>query len=367
VKDARASGILWVNSAGNRAQRHWSGLFVDTDLDGFLNFTPIDEGITYSVGSGVQLCLYLKWDDWPFSDQDYQLRLQTSPGGAVVASSLVVQNGSQPPRETLCYTNGGPGQNFAATIQRVAGIDPVRLDLFSVNGTMQEYRTPAGSVTEPGSAPEALAVGAICWQNDALESFSSQGPTIDLRTKPDITAPDGVSNATFGASTGCGSGFSGTSASSPAVAGAAALVKQANPSFSPAQLQAFLEGRALDLGLPGKDNQFGSGKLSLGAPPPCPTPRPDLPRSLAPVSAGRVQATVGTGHGGLTSITAIRLTNARVELPGGTLTASGQVLPLNVLSTTFFVQRTGTSGPYTAELSFSDGCGAYPLFFGAGS
>src|SRR5207249_7467734 len=33
VADARAHGILWVNAAGNSAQRHWSGNFVDTDLD----------------------------------------------------------------------------------------------------------------------------------------------------------------------------------------------------------------------------------------------------------------------------------------------------------------------------------------------
>ena len=42
---------------------------------------------------------------------------------------------------------------------------------------------------------------------------------------------------------------------------------QANPSYTPSQIQAFLEGRAVDLGSIGKDSQFGAGRLALGAPP----------------------------------------------------------------------------------------------------
>src|SRR5439155_372524 len=42
---------------------------------------------------------------------------------------------------------------------------------------------------------------------------------------------------------------------------------QANPAFSPADLQAFLEGRATELGASGKDNAYGSGKLWLASAP----------------------------------------------------------------------------------------------------
>ena len=37
--DARASGILWVNAAGNQAQKHWSGTFTDTNADGLHEFS----------------------------------------------------------------------------------------------------------------------------------------------------------------------------------------------------------------------------------------------------------------------------------------------------------------------------------------
>ena len=59
-----------------------------------------------------------------------------------------------------------------------------------------------------------------------MEFFSSQGPTIDGRVKPDIAAIDGVSI------TGAGSfpvPFFGTSAASPHMGGIAALVLQSAP------------------------------------------------------------------------------------------------------------------------------------------
>jgi hypothetical protein len=89
-----------------------------------------------------------------------------------------------------------------------------------------------------------------------------------MRTKPDIAGQDSQSSATYGNFSGCGTtGFAGTSASTPTVAGAAALVKQANPAFTPAQIRSFLTGRAIDQGTPGADNQFGAGRLNLGSPP----------------------------------------------------------------------------------------------------
>jgi hypothetical protein len=86
--------------------------------------------------------------------------------------------------------------------------------------------------------------------------------------KPDLVGPDSVSSFTFGPFSGCGaSGFAGTSAATPHVAAAAALVKQANPAFGPDELQSYLESHAVDLGPAGKDADFGSGALSLGAAP----------------------------------------------------------------------------------------------------
>ena len=128
-----------------------------------------------------------------------------------------------------------------------------------------------------------MAVGALCWQSRQLEPYSSQGPTIDGRIKPDIVGHDSVSSATYGTfNGGCPSAFAGTSASSPEVAGAAALVKQAYPKFGPDQIKELLMRSARDLGAPGLDSVYGAGELQLPKP-------PDIvaPTAKALVSTGR--------------------------------------------------------------------------------
>jgi glucose/arabinose dehydrogenase/subtilisin family serine protease len=265
VASARSAGILWVNSAGNQAQRHWSGTFFDPDADGFHNFATADAGNTVLIPAGAQICVWLKWDQWPSSNQDFDLYIVRSADSVIVEASENPQTGTQPPTEARCYLNTtGVTQNFFIAIRKFSATAAPQFDLFISPGTL-EYQTAAGSILEPASSSSALAVGAICWSTDGLESFSSLGPTIDGRVKPDIAGPDSVSSGTSGTFTSCGSsGFVGTSAASPHVAGAAALAKQANPSFTTEQLQTFLQGRAVDLGTAGKDNLYGAGKLWLG-------------------------------------------------------------------------------------------------------
>ena len=59
-----------------------------------------------------------------------------------------------------------------------------------------------------------------------MEFFSSQGPTTDGRTKPDVSAIDGVSISGAGS---FGTTFFGTSAAAPHAAAIAALAAQAAP------------------------------------------------------------------------------------------------------------------------------------------
>lgn len=129
-----------------------------------------------------------------------------------------------------------------------------------------------GSVGPPGVALKAITVGAAAewsafpaalWHSDGvyLASFSGRGPTLDLRIKPDITAP-GVS--IFAAEAGTGNGyisFSGTSMATPFTSGTLALALEAEPALTPALLRTVLEATAHDRGAPGKDNDWGAGIL----------------------------------------------------------------------------------------------------------
>ncbi|MEE8372425.1 MAG: S8 family serine peptidase, partial [Dehalococcoidia bacterium] len=280
VTEARAAGILWANSAGNQARRNWVGPWVDTDSNGWHDFaqSPRDESNAIYAYAGYSIVVGLRWDDtWGASGNDYDLYLYKQ-GGPPVAYSLYEQNGNDDPAEFISFTALSPGW-YHIVIAAYCGPppgnncpDPVNFQLMTFSFDLQ-YQNASHSIMEPADSPGAVAVGAVPWANPtSLEVFSSQGPTADGRTKPDLVAPDGVTTIKYGPGNGQpygagGTGFFGTSASAPHVAGAAALVKNAYPSYTPAQVQSFLETRAIDLGVAGKDNLFGSGMLNLGAPP----------------------------------------------------------------------------------------------------
>ena len=56
----------------------------------------------------------------------------------------------------------------------------------------------------------------------------------------------------------------GTSMSSPAVAGVAALVVGKNGPMPPSQLEGVLRASADDLGKPGNDDYYGRGRVNAG-------------------------------------------------------------------------------------------------------
>ncbi|MHB1325845.1 MAG: S8 family serine peptidase [Thermoleophilia bacterium] len=264
VNNARTAGILWAAAAGNQAQMHWSNYFNDTDGNGWHNYTSADEGNTIVAQEGQNIDVYLTWDRWPTTDQDYDVYLYRSSDNVLVASSASTQNGTQAPSESFRYTvPAGQGGNYWIGIFNRGSAGDARFQLYCFQKFL-EYQTPSGSLGgQPADAAGAMTVGAVPYNSTTLEDFSSRGPTIDGRVKPDIVAPDKVSTATYGAQ-----GFLGTSAATPHVAGAAAILKGANPAYTPANMQNFLENNATDLGIPGRDYWFGSGRLNLGAAPP---------------------------------------------------------------------------------------------------
>jgi serine protease AprX len=122
------------------------------------------------------------------------------------------------------------------------------------------------TVKSPGAAESALTVGAMADTGAGGFSqafFSSRGPTADGRIKPDVSAA-GV-NVPMAKPGGGYVASSGTSVATPFTTGTALLMLQANPALTPAQVKQTVMDTAIDWGRPGKDVEYGAGRLDAYA------------------------------------------------------------------------------------------------------
>lgn len=110
-------------------------------------------------------------------------------------------------------------------------------------------------ITAPADAPSILTVGAVNAAGN-LVSFSSRGPTSDNRIKPDVMA-QGSSSAIVNYITGNTSSASGTSFSSPIMAGAVACLWQAFPNKTAMEIIDMIKSSSDRFQNP--DNNYGYG------------------------------------------------------------------------------------------------------------
>ena len=257
VDDINAADSLWVQAVGNSTMKHWQGTFTDSNADGIHEFSGADISNTISASNGERILAGLKWNDaWGSSGKDYELILADNSEN-IVAVSNGTQDGNDDPWEYISYRAEYSGDYHIVVVAHgTPGIAGFHL----YSNCELEYRTASGSFYVPSDSPNAMVVGAVYWGSpNTLEGFSSHGPAGNGRIVPDLVAPDGVSTSTYGSGS-----FYGTSAATPHVAGAAALIKECYPSYTLAEIRTFLEGRAVDLGSAGKDNLYGCGRLDLG-------------------------------------------------------------------------------------------------------
>ncbi|MHB8159422.1 MAG: S8 family serine peptidase [Thermoleophilia bacterium] len=346
VQRANAAGITWANASGNAAQTHWSGHFTDANSDAWHEFATGDIGNDITASAGSSIDFYLTWDKWPLTNQDYDIYLFWSGNPSTwVAAGDSLQNGNQPPSEEIHYTvpSGQDGTYYIA-INNFSATGDATFQLYTYPGQLQ-YQVAAGSLGgQPTDSAYAMTVGAVPVGGTTIENFSSRGPTIDGRVKPDISAPDGVSTVTYGSQR-----FWGTSAAAPHAAGAAALFKAANPAYTPAAIQAALESRATDLGTAGKDSTYGSGKLSLGA---LPDKTPPMVTGVQPTgtvygSSGGTVAVYYLDSGSGVNPASVQVTIDGSALSGCVITAAEASCPFSGLS----------SGAHTIGGSVADNAG----------
>jgi subtilisin family serine protease len=224
-----ANGVFYTSSAGNSAQTHYQGEYVDSgDGLGSHLISGIDN--VFDVSSLGNVRIFLQWSnsfDGTASD-NYDLCLQGEDGVACAGFNSVQDGagGDDYPWEgrLLDCTLG-----CAVQVRLISG-NGQTLELYVLDGGVLNAadRVAADSIFGHPAVPGALAAAAVDQATpNTIETFSSRGPVTiifpatEVRQKPDLTATDGV--AVTGAG-GFPSPFYGTSASAPHIAGVAALL-----------------------------------------------------------------------------------------------------------------------------------------------
>jgi hypothetical protein len=311
INDVTAAGALYFTSAGNAGNAtdgtsgHYEGDFrsSSTAIAGITG-TPHD----FDSGSATQnfdpfvpssYPVTLFWSDpWGKSSNDYDLFVMDSSGN-VVGSGANDQTGTQNPFESVDVPTTGSG--FRVAVVKFRGADRyiavnTNRGRFVTSGALKAFST-SGALTGHKSALNAFGVAAApaaaAFQSGApvgpfpgvfttsskWEQFSSDGQRHMFykadgteftpgnvsstggvtRSKPDITAADGVTTSVTGFQP-----FYGTSAAAPHAAAIAALLLSGKPTATPAQIRSALVSSAIDLGAPGFGTVSGNGIVMPG-------------------------------------------------------------------------------------------------------
>jgi hypothetical protein len=288
VDRAKAAGVAYLALAGNESDNSWQGTYSpapdptaksptteDFDPSSAVDTIQSLGTIPQNGSEGVSL----QWaEPWGHATDDFALDVYSITAGvptfAFTIDSDNIVSGIPLEFAQIQATSAAVGVGIA--IRHVAGTGtPILKFIVYTDGAFPvtiEHPAPAGAIdVDAGSATGALTVGASSYTTPTTpENFSSRGPVTryfdadgnplsvpDVRQKPDIVAPDGVSTTLAGFAP-----FFGTSAAAPAAAGIAALIRSAKPAMPVDEVYAIMADPAnvLSCGTPGTpDSNCGIG------------------------------------------------------------------------------------------------------------
>lgn len=296
IDQVKSMGVAYFSAAGNQADQSYEDTFRSSGIGGYSagsvrhDFDPgpgVDSLMQVTIPGNTQVIFVLQWENPFFSvsgapgaQTDMDIILYSSSGQA--KAGAIDNNIGGDAVEIFGFTTPpGPTKSYQIGIEHFAGPVPGRVKfVFFGNMSIDEFNTRSGTSYGHPIASGGRAVGAARYSQTPefgespplLEYFSSKGgipilfdaagsPINETRQKPDFVAPDGGDTTFFGSDYE-GNGFPnffGTSAAAPHAAGLAALIKQFDASLGPDAIYAAMQSTAIDMGVPGVDDDSGYG------------------------------------------------------------------------------------------------------------
>ena len=444
VNAVTSAGVFYFAAAGNSGSLlqgtsgTWQGDFADSGTTlsgaavhsfGATNYDTLTKASQAQViinGICCETGAYeLKWSD-PLgqSNNDYDLFITDSIGN-VVGSSTNSQTGTQDPEENITgiaslATACGAGTcrivvvKHAGAAARTLYLDTERGNLqFATNSATYGHAAASGAFgTAATDARYAIPLyrpactsGFSPSCNNGVEAFSSDGPRQmffnpdgtaltpnnlligtsggAVLNKPDFTAADGATTGVAGYQQ-----FFGTSAAAPHAAAIAALMLQAVPTLTPANMRAALAANAIDIEGPAPNINAGAGivmapaavqsacgysvgplspvaasgasvSLAIQASPNCPWTISGLPSWISGATSGKGTATVTltvAANSGVSRAATVFLAAGTLNL--GASASIAQAAPL-AIATSATLLSGYTTGAYSQDLTATGGTGAY--------
>lgn len=296
VNNAKAAGVAYFTSAGNSGTMGYVGNFNGTEVSPGVIHHNFDanntEGgdtlLNFTLANNRSMRISVEWDD-PYPSltaagnaSDFDIGIYDTSTSSYVSTSLRDQGAGDDPWEIVGVSNAsGATKTYGLVIQHYSGdMDVLLKAIFFGSGVSfaDDDATNSPTIFGHAAAEGAVAVAAHYWGNTtSVESFSSRGPATilfdedgnrlaepEVRDKPLLTAPDGVSTTVPGFTT-----FYGTSAAAPhAAAVAALLLERASAlgiTLSVDDLYQILYDSAIDMSPSGYDYASGHGRIDAYA------------------------------------------------------------------------------------------------------
>jgi VCBS repeat-containing protein len=305
VDAAVADGAMYFSSAGNSANNSYMSTFVDSGT------TVVNGGFTYKMmdfdpGAGVDARLRVNQTGTTVYDLQWAEPFKSvSPGSTGATSDVALfffqTNGTliakidtlnigADPIELAQLTGAGLLDIAIGVKSTSANPTLVKLDAFSSTFSFQEFDTQSATAWGHNNAAGAIALAASDWVDSDrfgdfpipsqpfpyAEAFTSKGgqqilfdlagnllASPEFRDNVKFTASDGGNTTFFGTDVSYDAdtfpNFYGTSSAAPNAAAMAAILMQAFPSATPAEIEQALADSAIDILVDYNNNPTGVG------------------------------------------------------------------------------------------------------------